>query len=74
MALLGSTKSKITKNESRENMPYLEIIEVALFHCNIVNNYYQQNLRMLYRFIPGKSFGQLFDISLKKFRFLNHLV
>ena len=74
MTLLGSTKSKITKNESRENMPYLEIIEVALFHCNIVNNYYQQNLRMLYRFIPGKSFGQLFDISLKKFRFLNHLV
>ena len=55
-------------------MPYLEIIEVALFHCNIVNNYYQKNLRMLYRFIPGKSFGQLFDISLKKFRFLNHLV
>ena len=74
MTLLGSTKSKITKNESRENMPYLEIIEVALFHCNIVNNYYQQNLRMLYRFIPGKSFGQLFDISLKKFRFLNHLI
>ena len=73
MTLLGSTKSKITKNESRENMPYLEIIEVALFHCNNVNNYYQKNLRMLYRFIPGKSFGQLFDISLKKFRFLNHL-
>ena len=69
MTLLGSTKSKITKNESRENMPYLEIIEVALFHCNIVNNYYQKNLRMLYRFIPGKSFGQFLIFHSKSLDF-----
>ena len=45
MELLGSTKSKITKNENGENVPNLEITEAALVHCNIVNNNYQQNLR-----------------------------
>ena len=51
-------------------MPYLEITEVVLVHCNIVNNYYQQNSRVLYAFVPNKSFGQLLDISPKDFIFL----
>ena len=36
--LLGSTKSKITKDKNGENLPHLEITEVELIHCNIVNN------------------------------------
>ena len=40
--ILGSTKSKITKNENGENVPRLEITEVVLIHCNVVNNSYQQ--------------------------------
>ena len=36
--LLESTKSKITKDENDENVPYLEITEVVLVHSNIVNN------------------------------------
>ena len=32
MKLLGCTKSKITKNENCENVPYLEITEVVLIH------------------------------------------
>ena len=59
MKFLGSTKSKITKDENGENVPYLEITEVVFIYCNIVNNDYQQNLRVLYTFIPNKSFGQL---------------
>ena len=43
MKLLGSTKSKITKDENGENMPHLEITHVVLVHCNIVNNDYQQD-------------------------------
>ena len=58
-ALLGSTKSKITKNENGENVPHLETTEALLVHCNIVNNSYQQKSRVLYLFIPNKSFGQL---------------
>ena len=44
MKLLGSTKSKITKDENGENVPHLEITEVVLMHYNIVNNNYQQDL------------------------------
>ena len=47
-------------------MPYLEITEVVLIHCNVVNNSYQQNSRALYIIAPNKSFGQLLDISPNK--------
>ena len=57
MKFLGSTKSKITKNENDENVPHLEITEVVLVDYNIVNNNYQQNLRVLYTFVPNKLFG-----------------
>ena len=48
MKLLGSTKSKITKDKNRENVPYLEITEVVLIHCNVVNNSCLQSSRVLY--------------------------
>ena len=51
-------------------MPRLEIAEVILVHCNIVNNDYQQDSRVLYIFVHNKSFGQLLDISPKNFTFL----
>ena len=70
MKLLGSTKSKITKDKNGENVPHLEITEVILVHCNIVNNNYQQDSRVLYTFVLNKSFGQFLDISLKIFLFL----
>ena len=43
---------------------------MALIHCNIVNNSYQQNSRVLYTFVPNKSFGQLLDISPENFIYL----
>ena len=43
MKLLVSTKSKITKDENGENVPYLEITQVALIHWNIVKNNFQQD-------------------------------
>ena len=70
MKLLGSTKSKITKDENCKNVPHLEITEVVLIHCNIFNNDYQQDSRVLYTFVPNKSFGKLLDILLKIFIFL----
>ena len=69
MKLLGSTKSKIAKNETGENVPNLEIVEVVLVHWKTVNNDYQQHSRVLYTFVPNKSFGQLLDISLTSFIF-----
>ena len=59
MKLLGSAENKITKDKNGENVPYLEITEVVLVHWNIVNNDYQQDWRVLYRFVPNKPFGSL---------------
>ena len=67
--LLGSTKSKITKDKNGKNVPNLEITEVVLIHCNIVNEDYQQDSRALYTFVPNKSFKQLLDISAMNFIF-----
>ena len=62
MKLLGSTESKITGEKNSENVPHLEIVELVLIHCNIVNNNYQQNSRILYTFVPNKLFGSLLEI------------
>ena len=67
MKLLGSNKRKIAKDKNGENVPNLEIMEVALVHCNIVNNNYQKDSSVLYKFIPNKWFRQLLDISRKNF-------
>ena len=63
MKLPGSTKSKITKDKNGENVPHLEIVELVLVHCNLVNNDYQQDSRILYSFVPNKTFGSLLEIS-----------
>ena len=63
MKLLGSTTSKINKGKNGENFAHLEIVELVLIHCNLVNNNYQQNSRILYTFVPNKTFGSLLEIS-----------
>ena len=62
MKSLGSTENKITKDKNGENVPHLEITEVVLVHCNIVNNNYQHDSRVLYTFVPNKPFGSLLKI------------
>ena len=59
MKLLGSTKSKITKDKNGDNVPHLEFVELALVSCNLDNNDYPQDSRMLYTFVPTKPFGSL---------------
>ena len=68
MKLLGSTKSKIIKDKNGENVPYLETTAAVLIHCNVANSYLQDS-RVLYRFVPNKSFSQLLDISPKNLYF-----
>ena len=70
MKFFGSTESKINKDKNGENVPFQVIIEVILVHCNIVDNDYQQDARVLYTFVPNKSFGQLLGISSENFTFL----
>ena len=70
MKLLGSAENKITKDKNGENVSHLEVLELVLVHCNIVNNYYQQNSRILYTFVPNKKFGSLLEISATNHIFL----
>ena len=70
MKLLGSTESKITKDKNGENVPHLEVVALVLVHCNLVNNDYQQNSRILFTFLPNKTFGSLLEILPKNHVFL----
>ena len=63
MKLLGDTENKITKDKNGENLPHLEITEIVLVHCNIVNSDCQQDSRVFYTFVSNKPFGTLLEIS-----------
>ena len=63
MKLLRRAENKITKDKNGENIPRLEVVELVLVHCNLVNKNYQQDSRILYAFVPNKAFGSLLEIS-----------
>ena len=71
MKLLGSTKKVVDKDKNGENVPKLEIVEVILVHCNLVNNDYQHTSKVLFTFVPNKKFGQLINISPHAFTMMN---
>ena len=47
---------KITTEKNGENVPHLEITKAVLVYCNIGNNYYQQDSRVLHAFIPNNTY------------------
>ena len=63
MKLLGNTESKITKDKHGQSVPHLDTVEFVLIHCDLVNNNYQQNSRILYPLVPNKPFCSLLEIS-----------
>ena len=73
MKLLGSTDNEIITDKNSENVPHIEITEVVLVHCNIVNNYYQHDSRVFYTFVPNKPFASLLEISPTNHIFLKTL-
>ena len=58
MKLSGSTKKDVHQDKDGEYVVKLESAEVVLVHCNLVNNNYQQALKVLFTFVPNKQFGQ----------------
>ena len=66
----GDQFCQLGKDEKGKNVSRLEITEAVSIQCNIANNSYQQDSRILYIFVPDKSFSQLLDISPKNFIFL----
>ena len=73
MELLGSTWLKIVENKNSENVSNLEITEGVLVDWIVINNDYQQDARVLYGFLPNKSFSQLLELLPKRFTFLKKI-
>ena len=74
MKFLVSTKNKMSKDENGKNVPHLQINEVVFVHCNIANNDYQHDSRVLFTFVPNNSFVQLLNISPKVLCFQKPLI
>ena len=53
----------IDKNKISKNVPQLDQVEYVLLHCNIVENDYLRNSKLLYEFVPDKTFGQLISVK-----------
>ena len=63
MRLLGSTKNVIDSDKNSKLVPKLETVETVLVHYNLATNDYQKASKVLFTFVPDKSYGQLLNIS-----------
>ena len=71
MKFFGSTKNLISKTKSGEKVPSLEVAEVDLVHCNLVDNQYQQKSEVLYTFTPNESHAYLINIEPNNFQIIS---
>ena len=62
MRLLGDGPIIVTTNNG-ENVPKLEVVRNVLIFCNLVQNVYLQNSRLLFSFVPNSRFGSLLSIT-----------
>ena len=58
-------KKLIDKTKNGKNRPKLEIVEVVLVQCNLVDNQYQQKSEVSYIFTPNKSYAYLLNVEPK---------
>ena len=70
MKLFGSTKKLIYKAKIGENVPSLEVAEVDVVHCNLVDNQYHQKFEELCTFTPSKSYTYLLNVEARNLVFL----
>ena len=59
LKLFGSTKKLIDETKNGES---LEVVEVILVQCNLLDNQYQQKSEVLYIFAPNKSYAYLLNV------------
>ena len=62
MRLLGDGPI-IDTTENGENVPKLEIVRSVLVFCNLVQNVYLQESKLLFSFVPNSRFGSLLSIT-----------
>ena len=62
MRLLGDGPI-IDTTKNSENVPKLEIVRNVLVFCNLVENVYVQDRKLLFSFVPNSRFGSLLSIT-----------
>ena len=70
MKVFGSTKILIDKMKNWEKVPSLELVEVVLVQCNLVNDQYQQKSEVLYTSTRKKSYAYLLNVEPSNLVFL----
>ena len=70
MKLFGSTKKVIGKTKNGLNVPSLEVVEVVLVQCNLVDNQYQKKSEVLYTFTLNKSYAYWLNVEPSNLVFL----
>ena len=68
--LFGSTKRLIDKTKNGENVPNLEVVEVVLVQCNLVDHQYQKKFDVLETFAPNKSYVYFLSLCLRLMKLL----
>ena len=71
--IIRQHKKIIDKMKDGKNVPSLEVVEIVLVQCNLVNNQYQQKSEVLYTFMPNKSYAYLLNLEPRKLVFFENL-
>ena len=69
MKLFGSTEKLIEKTMNGENVRILEVVEIVLVQCNLVDNQYQQKWKF-YTLFHLKSYAYLLNVEPNNLVFL----
>ena len=64
--ILLTNPKKLLEKKTGENVLILEVVEVVLVQCNLVNNHYQKESKVLYTFTPNKSYVHLLNVKTTK--------
>ena len=70
MKLFGSTKRLIGQTKNGEKVPSIEVVELVLVQCNLVDNSHQQKFKVIYTFMPNKSYAYLLNVEPSNLVFL----
>ena len=68
--LFGSTKKLIDKTKNGEKVPSLELVELVLVQCTLVDNQHQRKSEVLDTFTPNKSYAYLLNVEPSNLVFL----
>ena len=70
LKLFGSPKKVIDKTKKGENVASIEVVEVVLKQCGLVDNQYQQKSEVLNTFMHNKSYAYLLNVESSNLVFL----